>query len=226
MPLPKSWSVGCSFNPSPQDVDLLLSIQTLTLYREWNWVASSPFLQSPAEEVTLRRVVWRWFPGPSNFSACIRSDLWKAVPLRPHCLDPIQNYYSLSFRGMSSVLINVYYKTISHLTMFPDVTYYFSRSTHPKYYLKNCSDLALGIFFSFDELICFFLTIRIFAEDEVECLWEKPKWLSTEILTELSVLQMWSDSVKPIHSAQTSKSQNPDVECHWPSSEVCFSCHL
>ena len=53
---------------------------------------------------------------------------------------PIQNYYSLSFRGMS-------YETISHLTMFPDVIYYLGKSTLLKYYLKNCSDLALGIFF-------------------------------------------------------------------------------
>ena len=77
---------------------------------------------------------------------------------------PIQNYYSLSFRGMS-------YETISHLTMFPDVIYYLGKSTLLKYYLKNCSDLALGIFFFFDDVICFFLTIRIFVEGEA---WKIP----------------------------------------------------
>lgn len=106
---------------------------------------------APFSEALLRKWPFGgWFEGDSLGPqiSLQRSDLWKPVPLRPHCLDPIQNYYSLSFRGMSSVLINAYYKTISHLTMFPDVIYYFSGSTHPKYYLKNCSDLALGIFFS------------------------------------------------------------------------------
>ena len=55
--------------------------------------------------------------------------------------------------------------------MFPDVIYYLGKSTLLKYYLKNCSDLALGIFFFFDEVICFFLTIRIFVVGEA---WKIP----------------------------------------------------
>lgn len=70
--------------------------------------------------------------------------------------------------------------------------------------------------------------IRIFVkgEDEVECLQEKARWVSTKILTELSMSKSSSDSVRPTHSDQTSKSLIPNLEHQCSPSEVCFLCHL
>ena len=66
----------------------------------------------------------------------------------------IQNYYSLSFRGMSSVLINVYYETISyyvsryHLLLRKEYT--------SKILLEKLLRFSTRNFFFFDEMICFF----------------------------------------------------------------------
>ena len=215
--------------PGPQTLPLgsTFSLQTLHSSQSMKLGCLQPLSPKPCWgsdplegcwKVILRVLKVPCMHQPGSLKSC-------SLPLRPHYLDPIQNHYSPGFQ----VFIKGYSETTCHLTVFLGVIYCLGQNTHAKSYLKNRSELALGIIFPWRKwFVSFSLMVRIFVEgkDEVECLWEKPRWLSTEILTELSVFEIWSDPVRSIRSAQTAKSQIPNVECHCLPCEVCFSCHL